>query len=329
MNKDQIAHFHRRGYVVIPHYLSPSEVALLVEECDSLVNHCAQDADLVEDFGCVMEPLNVGLVDIAKCDQSRIKHDPVIYRRYRAQVSDDMVPDILLDKMACLAAAVLPQERGIFLLNEQYIVKPPFQGQETTFGWHQDGQYLPTDFQGEPTLACWVALDTVGFQNGSVVVDPYPESPTGANTGIAPTLLTHLDTYRHHHQTAAQRYPPAPPLLSASGPSNPDTGLDQITMDPGSVLVMSSLLRHASPPNSGSTLRRCWMPQYCCRPLLTPCTQPLNVIYKSPSHTNGNTKDSQSESPSRAGSDGTQCAQSYPSSETTTLVAWAVPALQL
>ncbi|KAJ1658058.1 hypothetical protein IWQ61_002645 [Dispira simplex] len=327
MNKDQISHFHRYGYVVIPHYLSPSEVALLVEECDSLINHCAQNADLVTHFGCIMEPLNVGLVDIAECDQSRIKHDPVIYRRYRAQVSNAMIPAILFGKMARLATAVLPRGRGIFLLNEQYIVKPPFQGRETMFAWHQDGQYLPADFQGEPTLACWVALDAVGFRNGSVVVDPYPESPIDTAPEVASTPLTRLDAYRHHHQTSAQCYPPALPSLLALRPPSPDSGFDQITMDAGSVLVMSSLVRHASPPNFSPTLRRCWMPQYCCRPLLTRGFHPLNPTYNSSPHTSGITIDTQSESLVATDSDDRQCVESYPSSETLTPVAWAVPAL--
>ena len=45
---------------------------------------------------------------------------------------------------------------------------------DTAFAWHQDSGYVHEDH--EPYLTCWIALDDVTEENGSVYLLPYSRS---------------------------------------------------------------------------------------------------------------------------------------------------------
>ncbi|KAJ1920182.1 hypothetical protein IWQ60_007057, partial [Tieghemiomyces parasiticus] len=48
---DLVRHYHQTGYVLLPAALNATDLALLREECDALVNHCSLENDLVTQLG--------------------------------------------------------------------------------------------------------------------------------------------------------------------------------------------------------------------------------------------------------------------------------------
>lgn len=59
-----------------------------------------------------------------------------------------------------------------YLFWEQYVIKAS--DPDTRFAWHQDSGYVHEDH--EPYLTCWIALDDVNEENGSVYLLPYSRS---------------------------------------------------------------------------------------------------------------------------------------------------------
>ncbi|RKP36171.1 hypothetical protein BJ085DRAFT_37210 [Dimargaris cristalligena] len=257
-NPAQVVHFHRHGYAILPGVLNSAEIGFLKDDCDQLFNHCSLEKDIVTDMGCIIEPFSSGLVDIEPHDWELLKENSDIFRRIRADMGSECVPDILLDKMAKLAADFLPISSEIYLLNEQYIIKPPYKGPGTQFAWHKDSEYLPSELWSEPTVSCWVALDDVHKDNGTLILDPYPTSTDHSGTSLS------LDEYIEHHTRADSSYPPS--QVGSSLLTEP-TRKPIVSIPAGSVVIMSGWVRHCSLANRSSHLRRCWMPQYASRRL--------------------------------------------------------------
>ena len=74
------------------------------------------------------------------------------------------------DMMAEICRATLGDEAYLFW--EQYVIKAG--DPDTAFAWHQDSGYVHEDH--EPYLTCWIALDDVTEENGSVYLLPYSRS---------------------------------------------------------------------------------------------------------------------------------------------------------
>ncbi|KAJ1971948.1 hypothetical protein H4R35_004960 [Dimargaris xerosporica] len=263
-----IADFNRYGYAVIERALDENDTQLLRHECDSLVNHCYLEDDLVHDLGCVIEPLTSGLADAAVKSCLQLRHSVDHFRQYRGSIHDPRVTYLLLSILGRVARMFLPVADGPYLLNEQYIVKPPRSGRSTEFAWHQDSQYLPSGLQQEPTVSCWVALNDVAFDNGTVIVDPYP-SEVPSQPGQEPQ--DSVTSYITHHTRAAQNYSiPRQAFAFGRDTQSPDDIPGRyriITMPAGSILVMSGLVFHCSSPNESASFRRCWMPQFSANAL--------------------------------------------------------------
>ncbi|KAI8328498.1 hypothetical protein BC941DRAFT_444800 [Chlamydoabsidia padenii] len=59
----------------------------------------------------------------------------------------------------------------IYLLNEQYIIKPPKTKSISQFAWHRDSDYYQdATWENEVSVACWMALDDVNEENGTVLI---------------------------------------------------------------------------------------------------------------------------------------------------------------
>ena len=122
-----------------------------------------------------------------------------------------------------------------YLFWEQYVIKAA--DPDTTFSWHQDSGYVHE--RHEPYLTCWIALDDVTEENGSVYLLPYSRS------GIR--------SYVKH--------------IRASG-SNDEVchfGSDEgvpVEVPAGSVVCFSSVVIHRSGANRTDRLRRVYLAQY-------------------------------------------------------------------
>ncbi|KAI9314981.1 hypothetical protein BX666DRAFT_2113765 [Dichotomocladium elegans] len=173
----QVESFRLRGYTIVEGVLSIDELEALYKEADTLINYMiSENVDLTSQLGCIIEPLTCGFLDPPESDTYLI--DQHSYRLRRHDIMDnDRVSRITLDRIAQYAAQLLGYPR-IYLLNEQYIVKPPQTAGTSEFVWHKDSDYLHPSLQSIPTVACWIALDAVDKANGTLLLaDPHENHP--------------------------------------------------------------------------------------------------------------------------------------------------------
>jgi len=134
--------------------------------------------------------------------------------------------------MAAICRAVLGSEAYLFY--EQYVIKAG--DPDTTFAWHQDSGYVHEDHQ--PYLTCWIALDDVNEENGSVYLLPYSRS------GIR-SYVKHIPVETGDKVCYFGSDPGMPVIVPA-----------------GSIVCFSSTVIHRSGANLTDRLRRVYLLQY-------------------------------------------------------------------
>jgi len=137
------------------------------------------------------------------------------------------------DTMAGICRALLGENAYLFW--EQYVIKAA--DPDTSFAWHQDSGYVHE--RHEPYLTCWIALDDVTEQNGSVYLLPYSRS------GIR-SYIKHIEDPRVNDKVC----------YFGSDPGMP------VVVPAGSIAVFSSVVIHRSGPNLTDRLRRVYLAQY-------------------------------------------------------------------
>lgn len=134
--------------------------------------------------------------------------------------------------MADICRGVLGPEA--FLFWEQYVIKAA--DPDTRFAWHQDSGYVHED--AAPYLTCWIALDDVTEENGSVYLLPYSRS------GIRSYI-------RHMKMGTGDRV-----CYVGSDPGMP------VIVPAGSIVCFSSMVIHRSGANMTDRMRRVYLLQY-------------------------------------------------------------------
>lgn len=161
--------------------------------------------------------------------------------------------------IAAIVRALLRTE-DVRLFNDQYVVKPPTRSgtslRSSCFDWHHDSQWCRAEEGDEdwvcaPYLSCWVALDDVSEENGTLRMLPYPPAASHAS-----------------HRERARAYPPRDSLASPLTDDSIDSIGRLLTMRAGSVVFFSDLVLHCSGPNVSDAVRRAWMPQFSAGPVL-------------------------------------------------------------
>lgn len=140
------------------------------------------------------------------------------------------------DLMAEICRATLGPEAYLFW--EQYVIKAGDRGGGTTrFSWHQDSGYVHEDHA--PYLTCWIALDDVTEENGSVYLLPYSRS------GIR-SYVKHIKDPELNDEVCYFGSDPGVPVVVPAG----------------SIAVFSSVVIHRSGANQTDNLRRVYLAQY-------------------------------------------------------------------
>lgn len=140
---------------------------------------------------------------------------------------------IFSDLMAQICRATIGDEA--FLFWNQYVVKGT--DKDSSFSWHQDSGYVHHDCP--MYLTCWVTLDDVTLENGTVFLLPYTQ------VGIR-SVVTHIKDPRTNDMV---------------GYFGKDPGLP-VVVPAGSIACFSSYVFHRSGPNLTDKLRRIYLPQY-------------------------------------------------------------------
>jgi ectoine hydroxylase-related dioxygenase (phytanoyl-CoA dioxygenase family) len=143
------------------------------------------------------------------------------------------------DLMADVCRATLGPEA--YLFHEQYVIKCADRGMK--FSWHQDSGYVHPNHK--PYLTCWIPLDDVSEENGTVYLLPFSHS------GIR-TWVKHV------------RDPESNDLVGYFGSQR---GV-AVTAPAGSIACFTSLNFHSSGANQTDRMRRVYLAQYSAEPIM-------------------------------------------------------------
>lgn len=146
-------------------------------------------------------------------------------------------------------------------------MKPPHQRtNQTTFDFHQDGEYLGA--ARTPFISCWFNLDECTEENGTLLMIPYPKP----KKNTIETEKEEFTDFVSWHHSKASAYPPKSTLrkwlASADYDESPLARLEvPLYLPAGSLVILSSEVMHRSMDNRGDSLRRAWMPQFSATPI--------------------------------------------------------------
>ena len=130
---------------------------------------------------------------------------------------------------------------NVYLFLEQYVVKSADKGMK--FDWHQDSGYLA--FPHKPYLSCWLPLDDVNEENGTVYLLTYDEAGTSAR-------VDHKTDVETNDEVGYFGDKPGTPAI----------------LNKGDVALFSSVCFHRSGSNNTSYSRRVLLMQYSPEPIL-------------------------------------------------------------
>jgi ectoine hydroxylase-related dioxygenase (phytanoyl-CoA dioxygenase family) len=222
ITRAQVQQFRDEGFFVLENVVPERDLEALRDECERLV--AERDRE--------MDRLGVDTIDLDHRGSRYFIHaygkSPTVERFLRS------------DLMARIARTALGAT--VYLFNEQYVVKAAERGMK--FGWHQDSGFIP--YAHRPYLTCWVALDDVTEENGTVYLLPYSRAGT-------------REVVEHVHDEETND------LIGYFG----DDPGDPVVVPAGSVVSFSSTLFHRSGPNATDQMRRVYVAQYSAEPILS------------------------------------------------------------
>ncbi|MFW5830568.1 MAG: phytanoyl-CoA dioxygenase family protein, partial [Planctomycetota bacterium] len=152
LSDEHCRQFREQGFCILPDCVPPEHLAILRGACEDAM--AATDRRL----------------DAEGTDVSGINHRG---KRYFSTNTSLLHPELFdfihSELMADSCRRLIGPDAWVF--HEQYVVKCP--GGESSFSWHQDSGYVGADTPHRPYLTCWVALDEITADNGTVFMLPY------------------------------------------------------------------------------------------------------------------------------------------------------------
>jgi ectoine hydroxylase-related dioxygenase (phytanoyl-CoA dioxygenase family) len=213
--------FQEEGFFVLERVVPDEDLEALRAECGRFVAERDREMD---DLG----------VDILDLDHRGSRYFVHAYGK-----SPAVERFLFSDLMSEIARTALGER--VYVFNEQYVVKAAERGMK--FGWHQDSAFIP--YAHKPYLTCWITLDDVNEENGTVYLLPYSRAGTRA-------VVPHVRDEETND------------LIGYFG----DDPGDPIVAPVGSIASFSSTLFHRSGANTTDRVRRVYLAQYSSEPIL-------------------------------------------------------------
>lgn len=221
-----------QGYLVVENVLKEPILTLARETCNAAVNwkeKQMQDAGINDD--------GINLLNrryFISCRKEK-------YFMER-NISNNLDKIIFNELMENICKATIGNTA--YLHNEQFVVK--YRDEESSFAWHQDSGYSVYKRDGsvgaerhKPYVTCWIALDDMTEENGTISVLPFNRAGNGQ-----------LTKHSWSNSEAAM-----------VGYNGSDQGV-LIEIPAGSIVCFSSVTLHKSGPNLTSDPRRSYIIQY-------------------------------------------------------------------
>ena len=217
VSDDQTRQYHEEGYMILENFFSEDEIETLRRACESEIAEMDRRID-------------AGDPDVASINHKGKRY----FLPHVAQKHGDMEQLVFGDKMAEVVQKTVGDEAYLFL--DQYVVKAADHGMK--FSWHQDAGYIKHS-RVKPYLTCWIALDDMTEQNGTVYILPF--SRAGSKELV------------HHEED--------PDLKDQVGYKGDDPGIPAI-VPAGTLLAFTSHTFHRSSSNQSNMMRRAYLIQY-------------------------------------------------------------------
>jgi ectoine hydroxylase-related dioxygenase (phytanoyl-CoA dioxygenase family) len=219
---DQVQQYEKEGYLLLPHVLSQDQLDVLRDECSHFIN------------------LEHAWMDEHKTDRRDLNFRNKRYFLGMPHRTSYALTDLIFSEtMEQIVRTLLGPDAYLYF--SQFVVKGPEVGLK--FGWHQDSAYI--GHPHTPYLSCWIAVDDVTIENGTVYVLPYDR---GGGKKLAPHVKD-------------------PELNDLVGYHGDDPGIPAI-LPAGGMALFSSLTFHRSGPNTTPAMRRIYLVQYSPDPLM-------------------------------------------------------------
>jgi ectoine hydroxylase-related dioxygenase (phytanoyl-CoA dioxygenase family) len=222
ISDEKVKQYHEQGYAIF-------EGVLDAEQLEGLRRECGR---FVEQIEAEMDAAGVDTLDLSHRD-----------RRYfvanRHPQSAVLRAFLFSELMAQIVGAALGDEAYLFV--EQFVVKASERGM--SFSWHQDGGFIP--YAHTPYLSCWITLDDVSEENGTVYMLPYDRAGTR-------DYVPHVRDPETHDMVGYHGDDPGIPVVVPAG----------------SVAIFSSTTLHRSGANTTPAMRRVYLAQYSPEPIL-------------------------------------------------------------
>lgn len=214
---EQIDQFHNEGYFILERAIDEDLLRRLRDESEQFMERINEDmaAKGVESDG--------------------LNHRDKRYFIANRWKEGNAVKDVLFgDLMAEVCQATLGA--NAYLFHEQWVIKCAEVGMK--FSWHQDSGYVGCPHK--PYITCWLTLDDVNEDNGTVYLLPYSRADT-------------RDAVEHGQSADGSN--------DLQGYFGDDPGIPVIC-PAGSLAVFSSTVFHRSGANTTNLPRRVYLPQY-------------------------------------------------------------------
>ncbi len=217
ISEDLKQKYKEDGYFIL-HEIIPQDVLdVLRKECDTLIE--AQNKEMEEK-------------GVTELELSRKNSRYFVFLSYKERPR--LGEFIFSDLMEEICKATIGNDAYLFW--EQFVVKG-LDKKGAEFTWHQDSGYV--DNPHKPYVNCWIPLDDVSEENGTISLLSYKLAGTKEKI--------------EHKQLEDSK-----DRIGYDGSEKGET----VVAKAGSIAVFSSTVLHRSGPNNTDNMRRAWAIQY-------------------------------------------------------------------
>jgi ectoine hydroxylase-related dioxygenase (phytanoyl-CoA dioxygenase family) len=216
--------YRDKGFFVLEGAIPDAELAMIREVCDRLVAEADQE------------------MDRAGVDELNLNRRGSRYFVFLAfKKHPELARFIFSDLAEQICRATVGENALLFW--EQFVVKGTSKSSKSAFSWHQDAGYV----DGLPVphyVNCWVALDDVTEENGTIYLLPYEKAGTRERVEhrVDPDTGDRVGYFGEE---------PGEPVIAPAG----------------SIAVFSSTCFHRSGPNATDRMRRAYALQFAEAPV--------------------------------------------------------------